>query len=64
AQDAGAQAVMFTSPITPGISQQAIIDHYQTVHDATHLDIFMNNEAGLSGNEKSFATLKVIAQLP
>ncbi|RMV72432.1 Dihydrodipicolinate synthetase protein [Pseudomonas caricapapayae] len=64
AQDTGAQAVMFTSPFTPGISQQAIIDHYQTVHDATHLDIFMYNEAGLSGNEKSFATLKVIAQLP
>nr|WP_311138670.1 dihydrodipicolinate synthase family protein [Pseudomonas amygdali] len=31
AQDAGAQAVMFTSPFTPGISQQVIIDHYQTI---------------------------------
>ncbi|MCF5198684.1 dihydrodipicolinate synthase family protein [Pseudomonas syringae] len=64
AQDAGAQAVMFTSPLTPGISQQAIIEHYQTIHDATHMDIFMYNEAALSGNEKSFATLKAIAQLP
>lgn len=64
AQDAGAQAVMFTSPFTPGISQQVIIDHYQTIHDATHLDIFMYNEAALSGNEKTFATLEAIAQLP
>ncbi|KPX82945.1 Dihydrodipicolinate synthetase family protein [Pseudomonas amygdali pv. mori] len=64
AQDAGAQAVMFTSPFTPGISQQVIIDHYQTIHDATHLDIFMYNEAALSGNEKTFTTLKAIAQLP
>ncbi|WP_440092957.1 dihydrodipicolinate synthase family protein [Pseudomonas syringae] len=64
AQEAGAQAVMFTSPFTPGISQQAIIDHYQAIHDATQLDIFMYNEAALSGNEKSFATLNAIARLP
>lgn len=41
-----------------------IIDHYQTIHDATRLDIFMYNEAALSGNEKTFTTLEAIAQLP
>ncbi|RMO98428.1 Dihydrodipicolinate synthase [Pseudomonas syringae pv. philadelphi] len=64
AQNAGAKAVMFTSPFTPGISQQEIVEHYRTVHDATQLDIFMYNEAALSGNEKSFATLEAIAHLP
>jgi len=64
AQQLGARAVMFTSPFTAGISQQDIIEHYRTVHDATTLEIFIYNESSLSGNEKTFQTLKAIAELP
>jgi 4-hydroxy-tetrahydrodipicolinate synthase len=64
AQAAGAKAIMFTSPFIPGISQEEMLEHYRAIHDATVLDIFIYNEAALSGNEKSFETLKAIAQLP
>ncbi|MCF5067845.1 dihydrodipicolinate synthase family protein [Pseudomonas syringae] len=64
AQKMGAHGVMFTSPFISGTRQEDIFDHYQTIHDATDLDIYVYNESALSGNEKTFDTLLAIARLP
>lgn len=64
AQEAGAHAIMFTSPFTPGTTQEQIIEHYREVHDSTSLDLYIYNESALSGNEKTFETLLAIGELP
>lgn len=60
----GARGVMLTSPFGEAVSQQAIFEHYQRVHDQVELEVYIYNESALSKNETSFETLLAIAALP
>jgi 4-hydroxy-tetrahydrodipicolinate synthase len=64
AKELGAHGVMLTSPFGGRVEQKAIVNHYQAVHDAVDLDVYIYNESVLSGNETSFETLLAIAELP
>jgi len=60
----GASGIMLTSPFGKSVDQDSIFKHYQQIHDAVDLDIYIYNESSLSGNETSFDTLLSIAALP
>ncbi len=64
AERLGASAIMLTSPFGAEVDQQAILNHYRRVHDSSNLEIYIYNEAALSGNETAFETLLAIAELP
>lgn len=63
AGELGAREIIVTSPFAEGTSQEHILAHYQAIHSRTPLDLLIYNESALSGNEKSFDTLLVIARL-
>lgn len=60
----GASGIMLTSPFGKFVDQDSIFKHYQQIHDAVDLDIYIYNESSLSVNETSFDTLLSIAALP
>lgn len=64
AETLGVDAIMLTTPFGQRVSQQAMVDHYGEIHDATRCDLFVYNESALSGNETDLATLLSIAELP
>ena len=63
ARELGAREIIVTSPFAPGTTQQQILEHYQSIHAHTPLDLLVYNESALSGNEKNFETLLKIARL-
>ena len=64
AADLGATAIAVTSPFGADVGQDQILRHYETVVDATDVDIFVYNESAISGNETTVRTLLEICRLP
>ncbi len=64
AEELGAQGIMITTPFGEGVSQQQMMKHYQKVHDATGVDLYIYNESDLSGNIMEPTTLVAISKLP
>ncbi|HEX4939942.1 MAG TPA: dihydrodipicolinate synthase family protein [Candidatus Kapabacteria bacterium] len=60
----GAQGVICTAPFQPGLSQNAIYDHFVRVHDATPLDLYIYFESTLCNNQWNINTLLSLCALP
>lgn len=64
AEGLGAQGVMITTPFGENISQHQMIEHYQSVHDAISIDLYIYNESDLSRNVMEPQTLVAVSKLP
>lgn len=63
AQQAGATAVMLTTPFGAEVDGAQSLDHFKTIQEQTQLDLYIYNESSLSGNDTSFESLLAIASL-
>jgi 4-hydroxy-tetrahydrodipicolinate synthase len=64
AMELGVDAVVVTTPFAPGLSQQAIYEHYHTLRRLTPIPLFIYNEASISKNAIELSTLVEICKLP
>jgi 4-hydroxy-tetrahydrodipicolinate synthase len=64
AQEAGADAVLSVCPYYNRPTQEGLYRHYQAIHEASEIPIFIYNIPGRSGVEMSIDTMKRLAELP
>lgn len=63
AESSGADALLIVTPYYNKPSQEALIQHFKAIHDATRLPIFIYNIPGRSVVDMSVDTMKKISQL-
>lgn len=64
AEEAGADGLLIVTPFYIKPSQEALIEYYTQIHDATTLPIMLYNNPGRAGVELSISTILELSTLP